>query len=521
MAKFIDTFKTFFNQELGKKGLIGTQENPLQQKALMSLGGFEAPVWTRDRSQIWMADQQSTVNPNSFTRNEVARITRYLVNNAPLFERILTITETYAIGEGLSATAVTDDPIFNKANTIAFNNWASTQFCFANQMYNFYEAQKLMARELIIAGELFIVMIKSPSGYPQLMLVPTENVKNSGEVGDDSVDGLFVDDFGRVTAYMVFFGEKGQKIDASNVIHLMRHKNIGQLRGIGSFAASLNSMRDYKDMQVLEKRAMKVHSALAAVVEKKAGEAAQGIFGGVSQSDGLGNPLLKEQITAGTPTNTGLERAFGGNVVYVEPGEKVNLVSSERSNEGFFKFMEMLLRDVCQNISLPYEFVVNADKMTGVGIRFILGDASSFFLHIQSMILDGAIQRIYGWVTASFIKSNKVPAPVGDLPWGASFTKPISITVDQTRVSNTEIALMSNSMSNYQTFWGARGKDWRQELEQKAQEEAFLDELSDKYEIPVARLRNLPAGTVLLPAQRDVVNEDATQGEQTDQKEDK
>jgi len=225
MAKFLNKFRSLFNEELGK---AGTQAAPLEKKALMSLGGFEAPVWTRDRSLIWMADQEGTVNPNAYTRNEIARLTRYLVNNAPLFERILTVVETYAIGSGLIANAVTSDPLFNDANTAAFDNWASNVFCFANNQYNFYEAQKIIARELVIAGEVFIILIKSPvTNYPQLMLVSTENVKNSGDAGDDSIDGLFVDAFGKVTAYMVYFGGTHQKIDAANVIHLMRHKNVG------------------------------------------------------------------------------------------------------------------------------------------------------------------------------------------------------------------------------------------------------------------------------------------------------
>jgi len=272
-------------------------------------------------------------------------------------------------------------------------------------------------------------------------------------------------------------------------------------------------MRDFKDMQVLEKRCMKVHSSLAAVVEKKSGEAGAGILGGVFPSDGLGNPILPEQ-SGKVATNSGLERAFGGNVAYVEQGEKVNLVASNRSTDGFFKFLEMLLRDVCQSISLPYEFLVNADKLTGVGVRFVLSDAAFFFGHLQNMIIDGAITRIYLWVTASLLKGKKLDAPVGDEPWAVSFTKPQSITIDPTRISNTEISLLGNSMGNYEGFWSARGKDWRKEVEQHAAEEAFLDELAKKYKVDIARLRTLPAGTTLLPGVRETVTETPAQEEE-------
>ena len=498
-------FKGLFQEELGKRS------NPLEQSALQSLNGFEAPVWTRDRSQIWMTNQEQTVNPTYFTRSEIVRLTRYLVNNSPLFERILTVAETYAIGGGLVANAATKDSDFNTASTAAFDTWASSCFCFANNQYTFYEAQKLIIRELIITGECFVVLIKAATGYPQLMLVPTEQVKNSGEPGDTSTDGLYLDQYGKVVAYNIFTGESYQKIDASNVIHLMRHKNIGQIRGIGSFAASLNAMRDHKDCVVLEKRSMKVHSALAAVVEKKSGEAGNGVLGGVLPSDGLGNPIPSGSSQA---SNAGLERNFGGQVVYTEPGEKVTLLASNRSTDGFLKFLELLLRDVCLNISLPYEFLVNADKLTGVGVRFVLSDAAAFFGHLQNIILDGAINRIYTWVTASSINAKKLAPPAdNELPWAVSFTKPQSITIDPSRVSQAEIALLGNSMGNYEEFWSKRGKDFRQELRQHAIEEQYLDQLSKEYDVNIGRLRTLPAGTTLLPGVRETVTETPEQEE--------
>lgn len=475
-----------------------------KKQAAAAMGGFEAAAFTRDRSIIYSPTPAEQANPSTYTRSEIVRLTRYLVNNYPLAERILTVSEIYGIGAGLYANANTNDAVFNDANSELFDKWGNSVFCSNNNQYNLYEMQKLIVRELLIAGEVFIVLIKTPSGYPQLMLVPTENVRHSGSPKDTSIDGLYVDAYGKVTAYNIYTGTVYQKIDASNVIHLMRHKQIGQLRGIGSFAASLNSMRDHKDCMVLEKKAVKVHSTLAAVVEKNGGEAGQGaLFGDMTPATAAGNP-------ATSPTNIGLEKAFAGAVAYLDKGEKVNLISSDRSTQGFMQFLEMLIRDVCLNISIPYEFLVNSEKLTGTGVRFALSDAAFFFGNLQNILIDGALQRIYSWVTASFINEGKIEAPKNDMPWTVTFTRPISITVDLQRSSNVEISLLQNSLLTYEAYYSARGKDWKAELRQHAKEEQFLDSLAKETGVSISRLRALAAGSPAIEPSVDPTEQDAT-----------
>lgn len=102
--------------------------------------------------------------------------------------------------------------------------------------------------------------------------------------------------------------------------------------------------------------------------------------------------------------------------------------------------------------------------------------------------------RLYGWVIASFIKSGKLAPPKGDEPYAVSWGLPISITVDQSRVSNTEIALLQNSLLTYDQFYSARGKNFKEELRQRAKEEQYLNELAAEMNLDINRLRTLAAG---------------------------
>lgn len=480
---------------MGFKEFLSTLRNKLAPKGQLQIGGYEAAAYTRDRSYIYQTDDDANARKDSYARQATLAKSRYLVNNYAPLERILTLAETYGVGAGIVANAATKDAEFNAAATEAFDSWADNAFCSNNQQYNFYEMQKLIARELVLAGEVFIVLVKTPSNYPQLMLVNSENVRHSGETDDDSINGLYVDAFGKVTAYNIFTGSTFyQKVDASNVIHLMRNKQIGQLRGQPSFVSALNTAHDHKDLVVMEKKAMKIHSALAAVVKKTAGTSGPSganLFGNIAQIP------LNEQTA--TNSNMAIERIFGsGNVTYLAPNESVDLVASQRGSTGLQHFIEMVLREVCLSISLPYEFVINPDKLNGTAMRFVIQDAAAFFSSLQNVLIDGGLNRIYGWVISSFINNKTLQSPLNTLPWNVSWTKPISLTVDQGRASIADIALMQNSMLTYEAYYSARGKDWRQELAQKAKEEAYLNILAKENDIDINRLRSLAAGAATI-----------------------
>lgn len=460
---------------------------PLQQRADVALNGREAAVnYTRDRSYLWAPTLEEAVNPPAATRREILRLARHLTNNFSLCERALTVCENYSVGQGLIANAATTDAAFNLAATDAFDAWANSVFCSANHSLTFYQMQRLMVREIITAGEVFLVLTKSDSGYPQLIVVASENIRHSGDKDDPSVDGIRYDDYGKAIEYTVFLGSKSIKVEAANVIHLLRPKNIGQLRGTSAFETGLNSVRDLKDLFQTEKKAVKTHSALAVAVTRKSGEAGDGLF----------NDLTPVAPNSANPARftKGVERAMPGANVILEEGDKIELLTSNRSTDGFHKFLESLMRDVCLGLGLPYEVLINADKLSGSGIRFVIADAASFIASLQTLIQDAALRRIYVWVTASFLKEGKLPKPQTSNPWAVSFVNPPSITVDTSRVSNAEISLLQNSLLTFDQYYSARGKNWREELKQRAEEEAYLSALAAQYALDVNRLRSLAAG---------------------------
>lgn len=454
---------------------------PKEQAATVPTGGLEgATRFTTERSFLYT----DSINPfeiPEFARSEVLSITRYLVNNNSVMERILTLCESYAVNSGILAQAATSDSAFNDKSTNYFDRWASSPFCSVTNEVNLYDIQKLIVRELLIAGEIFLVLTKAETGYPQLIPVVSEQVKSTGKKSDKSIEGIFYNEQGKATAYQIFFEDKkATVVDAANVIHLKRFKNVNQKRGISAFSASLNSIRDVKDLQSLEKKSIKVHSALAATVSKRSGEMGDGLFGG-------------QRRTAKTPTptntvasrNTLLEKVFGGAIAYLGEGEKVDLVQSSRSTEGFLKFIELLLRDVCLNIGLSYELVVNPTALSSAATRFIIQDADFLFKSLQNVVIDGCLNRLYSWVIASAVKDGKLPV-CKDPDWfSVSWVKPQSATIDAGRKDSAELAFVEKGLVSYDNFFSSRGKNWKEELRQVAIEKQYMKELETTYGVTI------------------------------------
>ena len=320
-----------------------------------------------------------------------------------------------------------------------------------------------------------MVLSKSESGYPQLIPVISEQVKSSGKKSDKSVDGIFYNSQGKATGYQIYFEyKKSTFVEAGNVIHLKRFKNVNQKRGISAFAASLNSIRDVKDLQALEKKSIKVHSALAATVSKKnGGEVGDGLFG-------KSRPQTAQTSTIAS-RNTLLEKVFGGAIAYLGENEKVDLLQSNRSTDGFLKFVELLLRDVCLNLSLSYELVINPTALSSAATRFIIQDAAYLFSSLQNILIDGSLNRIYSWVIASAVNDKKISAS-SDPDWfSVSWVKPMSATIDAGRKDSAELAFVQNNLVSLDTYYSSRGKTWTEEIRQIAQEKKFITELEKEY----------------------------------------
>jgi len=454
---------------------------PKKEAQTLPVAGYEgAQNFTYDRSFLYKTghDEETQV---TYARAELLETTRYLIKNSPILEKIRLTVENYSVGPGISVQANSSDKEFNKTLTKQFDNWCRSPLSSHLNDLTFYEIQRLVASELIIAGEVFLVLMKSSKGWPELQIVKSERVKSTGKKSDKSVDGLFLDGDGRVVAYQIFFGKKPTTVQAQDVIHIKRVTEPGQLRGISTFASALNALRDHKDLVLLEKKALKAHSVFAAAVKKKSGgDVGDGTFGAATRNN-------TKRAGTRAQANPALERIVGGGqVAYLAEGEELQLMASSRTNDayqGFLNFLELLAREVCLTSGLPYDFVVNPNQ-TGPGMRFIISDAAAVFEAIQLLITDRLIARVFPWVAASLMKRGDITLTPPNDWYLHSCTLPESITIDQGRRDAADLNFLNAGLTTYDEFYSARGKNWEAQLSQRINEQEWIIKECEKRNIP-------------------------------------
>ncbi len=465
--------------------------NNKRKNRIQNSMAVEATVQTLDRPFIPSTSLNEDDNVSTYSRQETFRMARYMVTNYPLFEHILTKIENYGIGNGISVNASTIDQVFNNDASQYFNRWANNAFSFANNNYNFYQAQKIIERLRFIDGDVFVLLTKSESGWPQLQIITADQVRTDEE--DGSIDGVYVDESGRKTAFNVYSGDVKQVVDAGNILQIMKYKRSpNQLRGLSEFTSCLNNARDHKLISSLAKLALKQHSAVAFVVTKNTGESGNGLFGQVKSYNNT--PSAKSVCVPETQKSSGVERILPGATAYLKPGEKVETIKSDVGNTQFQSFLDRMAQETCHAIGLPFEFIVSPAGINSVGVRFIIQDADKYFSSIQNEQIDGFIRRVYGWVISIGINTGGIKPPTDTTIniYDCSFTKPQSITVDSTRISAADISLIDKGLMTYETYFSARGKNWIHELTQRAKEKALITQLEKDFGLPLGSLTTAP-----------------------------
>jgi len=464
------------------QNLLGTKSKG-GIKSSYAVSGSESATFTKDRSIIYRTSYNDTVNPTTYTQSEVNSLARYMVSNDALVTRLLNVTSIYSIGTGLIPNATTGNEEFDIKANEAFDNWGSSVFCDASNHQNLWEMQHTITKELLLTGNVYIVLSKSKSGFPQIQLFAAESCKNSGKPDDKSIDGINYNESGVAISYVI----DGNIIDAANVIHLVKGNDfVGAKKGKSAFYCCMNDIRDWKNLLEAEILSCKLHANVALQIARNSNDNAQGAFG----EDLLGEQKAQKDIATPNPI---AEKIYKGAVLYTDENEKINLLASERTSEGFVRTNEILLRKICMAVGCPYEFIYNSEKLSGTSVRLVLQDFAYYVRSYQDTLLEGMMQRLYAWVIASLIKDGKLPKQ--DNYWKVKFVRPMLPTVDAGRQNTSTVLLMQNGLLNLDTYYSQLGLNWKDEIKERVNEISYMKKLCEETGIDLNLLLTLQAGS--------------------------
>jgi capsid protein len=433
---------------------------------------YESALPSRSRQNITSTPQDSRRDLNRMSRTVLLGKARFLFANNGLTRGAIRDKARYAVGHGLRPHAQTANKAWNKAAQEYWENWCKVAD--VRGKYNFNAMQRLMSIAIDRDGDLGLVMVKSPNGFPQVQLVESHRIGDPGldgplATGDGTswFDGLLLDKNNQVLAYSVVtqdaLGVKTKEdVPASNFIHIFDGERADQFRGITALYHAINTIQDVKEIVDFEKKGVKLHSAIGAVLKTKSNSLEK------DWKDGEGDSENGTQANGEKVKLDLMQILDGGEIPIIGERDTLDLTKSDRPSPAFKGFLDWLARDVCCGLGVPVEFVWDASKLQGTAQRFILEKAQRAFDERQDLLIHAALNRLWFWVISCGIKRGDLEFQEG--AWQAKWQRPSKITVDAGNDAAAALADVEAGLQTAKEHYGRRGLDWEKERDQKENE---------------------------------------------------
>lgn len=382
---------------------------------------------------------------------------------------------------------------FERQAERAFDRWVP--YADAQNRMDFYEMQGLIQRQILENGEVIALplMVRDEPWRPLRLayeIIEADRLETpAGKRTDPNIrDGVELGDRGQPIAYWIrkrhpgdasLIGQASQaakaeyvrypaynKAGRKNVIHLFWTKRPGQTRGEPFFAPVLGYFKNLGGAVEAELMAARIAACFTAFVSKK---------------NPYGTSIGK---TATNAKGQRIEEFEPGLVMYGEPGEEISFGSPQRPGNTFEPFVVMILRAIGAALGIPLELVLkDFSKTTYTSGRMALLEARRFFQGYQRWMAVHFCQPTWEMVLEEAWLREQVPAV--DLlsdehrsDWMRTvWIHPGWGWVDPVDEVESSVRGVKNNLSTLADECAAQGRDWEDVLEQRAKEQATLEQL--------------------------------------------
>ena len=322
------------------------------------LGGFEAGEASRRLRHF----QPSRAHLNTLIAAAGADITaraRWLVRNNGYANNAIESWAGNVVGNGIKPSSLITDSALKAAVQRLWLDW--TDESDAEGFTDFYGQQRRAAREVFIAGEVFLrFRPRRPEdglAVPlQIQMLPAEMLPlhRNERAGNGNVirQGIEFDRIGRRVAYHFLRRHPGDvtdpgltgetvRVPASEVIHVIDPVDAGQLRGISRFAPAIVKLfllDQYDDAELDRKKVAAMHALF------------------------ITTPAPAEPFDVAESDGADGERTMDlqpGQVVMLEPGEEIQTSAPADVGQTYEPFQYRTLLQVSAALGIPYAYLSN------------------------------------------------------------------------------------------------------------------------------------------------------------------
>lgn len=396
------------------------------------------------------------------------------------------------VGNDLRPMALSDDEAWNEAAEAEFRSRAAV--IDVSKRFKLSALLKKWLTAHLVLGDIGVQKCRTKDGSPAVQTVMPHRIQNCGEFVDENLfDGVRVDDTtGAPTTYRVLVGSNppvAVELPASDFILFADPDFADGYRGQCKLGAELLNVLDSKTILALEKQGVATNLSLALI----------------DYREDSGNPDLLSGATPSTSQDGFTRDALTGSMILRRKiGDKVEAHQHNRPTPRLPDFLKELRAPVALSLGVSDQWVTGEYTANGTGIRGVIVKCSNRVKELQSLLSTSILENLWAWIIGDAIAAGRLPPNPKFTAVGWNW--PPLPTVDNGRDSNAARSDLFAGLTTYAADYGERGEDWRDHLEQKAIEAAFIDEMAEKYGVSRDRIAAIgnnpqPATTTAAPTE--------------------
>ncbi|MEO1584398.1 MAG: phage portal protein [Planctomycetota bacterium] len=437
---------------------------------------FDSAQTTPDNRRHWAA--ADGLAPNAAVSPEVRRVlrnrARYEVANNSYAKGIVLTLANDTVGTGPRLQMLTEDAKANARVEDAFGEWAC-----AVDLAGLLRTMRMSRAE---SGECFCMLTSGPGIDHPVKLDPrllepdqiTSPLLRTNRAGAESVDGVVLDQAGHPSAYYVLRRHPGDTaswtrgrngpfefdmIPARSMIHYFRADRPGQRRGIPDITPALPLFAQLRRYTLAVIAAAETAADFAAVLYTDA------------PANGEADPLEPMDMV-------GLEKRLA---TVLPGGWKLGQIHAEQPATTYAEFKREILNEIARCLSMPFN--VAAGNSSGYNYASGRLDHQTYFKSIrveQHQMQVSVLDRILAaWFAEAALVEGLLPqtlrAPNAQTPH-AWFWDGVE-HVDPAKEANAQATRLANHTTTLAAEYARQGRDWEDELRQRAKEAALMREL--------------------------------------------
>jgi len=429
----------------------------------------------------------SHIDVSAGDRERLMKLSRWLYNNAPFLRGLINEKARYVVGSGIRPQARSGDEAWDNAAEAYFEQWS--RVADVQGRYTWREMQRIASIAIDRDGEVFFRTVAQSTGYPALQLILSHRVgdarssvyapsaPDARERGPNVIDGVTVNPQMRPIFYRHLIGEgmdpsaRYEDIPAQQMVHVGEAAQGDELRCITPLAPSINHLRDVSDAISFEKMAIKISSYIALAIRSNNPQASD-FFG---ESTAVTNTTDNTELTVESLGNA------DGAIPRLGIGEDLISWTSNRPTQNFREFVDILLREVCGNIGIPWEFYARPSEAGGAALRAVLVRAQRTFEQRQALLIDRLCSRVWAHVVTIGMQRGFIPQ--NENWWRVEWQRPAAASVDYGREAAANLNDVRAGLRTYSEDYAERGMEWKDALRQRAVEAKYLADLSAEFGI--------------------------------------